>query len=125
MAKDWSRLVALAERLIENYGREVTLYKKSNVFTDASKPWLGPVDRISSDTISVTAKAVFIDGGMSETRKDEELIRRNKKKFIVFTETDIRDFSSILDDGKIWQVDSISILKPGTTTIVFEVMVKQ
>lgn len=49
VTKDWSKAAATAKRLIEKYGRTITIYKKSETPLDPEMPWLGPEDNVTDD----------------------------------------------------------------------------
>lgn len=130
MSKDWSSTAALAQRLIGEYGREISLFKKSETPVDSSKPWLGPADQVGSDTTEVVASAVFVqadnDFAFGADFFDAlGLARRSQTRFIVYSTTDLTGFDTIQDGTSIWKIDIVRMLKPGDTVLLYDIEVKQ
>jgi hypothetical protein len=120
---------AIAKRLIEANGRDVTLLDSGSTLFDATKPWLGVTDNFNEATATkITAKAVFID--YKEQVIDGELIKRGMKRCLVaFTglssQVDVSNFEGIDDGAVVWKIEGVKIVQPGTSVVIYEFMVSQ
>ena len=126
---DYVNMQAIAKRLIEANGRDVTLLDSGSTLFDATKPWLGVTDNFNEATATkITAKAVFID--YKEQVIDGELIKRGMKRCLVaFTglssQVDVSNFEGIDDGAVVWKIEGVKIVQPGTSVVIYEFMVSQ
>jgi hypothetical protein len=120
--------IALAQRLIEKKGRQVTFEKLSGTVADATRPWKGAGTPTTEKTVK--RKAVFL---IHEGRRDlgyfgidEELLKRVEQIVLVAPGTvDLTDFNSITDGSQRYVVDWQRVLRPGDPTILFVFGVKR
>ena len=59
-ATDWTELVATAQGLIDDNGRDVTLIRFNQTPGDANKPWAGPDDPRTTPDATTTVKGCFV-----------------------------------------------------------------
>lgn len=120
---NYTRALALAVRLIEKNGREVTFQTLSATPVDADKPWNGPAEPTVS--ASKKSKAVFLaHTGSIELGKmfvDNELLKRVDEVALVAGSVVISDYHRVLDESKLWRIDWIRELKPASTTVLYAV----
>ena len=132
MAFDYTPIKAVAENLIENFGRSLTLVIRDTTPDNASQPWKGPADP-GTDIIKV-AIGVNVDPisdsffGTEFTDEEGKLIRRTGKA-ILFAENSVAGFDmtlvDLLIDGSVtYKVDRVNVLDPGDTPILYEVDIK-
>lgn len=127
MATDYTEFAQLAQELISENGRTVTLQKLDATAADASKPWKGA----GAPTVaqSKAVPAVFVPPSGSGLGRDivkEELLDRVEQVALVApTDVSLEDFHTILDDGVRWNIDWAQVLKPGPTVVLYVFGVKR
>lgn len=121
----------LAERLIEENGRTISLVRRDQGNpTDPAKPWRGSTE---ADEITVVVKGVFIE--YEKMDFDGSLVRRGDKRLLVAAKsvTDessasnlkIEDYDHVLDAGVRWKIITAELIEPGDLRIMFDIQVRQ
>ena len=121
----------LAERLIEENGRTISLVRRDQGnLTDPAKPWRGSTE---ADEITVVVKGVFIE--YEKMDFDGSLVRRGDKRLLVAAKsvTDessasnlkIEDYDHVLDGGVRWKIITAELIEPGDLRIMFDIQVRQ
>ena len=130
MALDYANFRLLAERLINENGRSMTLTRKDQDNpTDPTKPW-----RTSTEVaeISFPVVGVFIDYEKDEV--DGTLILRGDKRVLVAakdiddqspTNTKVEDYNSITDGTVVYRIINAQVIEPGDTRILYDLQVRQ
>ena len=116
---DLSLQVAIAQRLITAYGRPVTFEKLGAPVGDP------PVPEIVA---SLPTDAVFVGpAGLGFAAQSSELLRRALQIALVSPgeDADLGIFTQIKDEGLIWRIEGVEILRPGAQTILGYVSVKR
>ncbi len=118
-AFDYSDLVATADELLQEFGRQVTFIRTATTPTDATKPWRGEV--VMDDT-TLTGVWAAIVPFMSEDDKDS--VRYGIKMVIVsgssFPSNDAETFDRLVDaDGGSWHLHDCDIVDPGGTRVLY------
>lgn len=124
MPEDISDMVATAQELIAEFGREITLQHPYAGALDPTKPWRGSPG-ISYNTISVIG--VFVKSKMTAP-VGEILLRGQQTVLVAPTQNadDLTEFTEVVDtDGTIWIVSSLNEVNPGGTTVLWEFTVKR
>ncbi len=134
MAINYTRMAALADRLIGDHGRPVTLRQSSATLADVTKPWRGSIAPATEDSpgVEVVAIGLFVnpsdrdDWGHIERNDNGTLLKRGEKHCIVAeTElnplTDVSRFETLRDDNnnQVWNILDVIILEPGPTRIMY------
>jgi len=122
---DYTELLAIAQELIEEYGRAVTLTGQAKAPATASKPWEGP------STIASTPLALFGCFVPPNTVREFGLtalgLGTEFKDLITFSQqimicspgsTDISDYTNLVDGGVTWGIIGQQVLKPGPTVVL-------
>ena len=130
MVKDYTNIAETAQRLVDKYGRSITLKRHSETPADASKPWEGP-DK-SSPAAEVTTKGVFVSPGegakLGLAVESDDLLQRSEQIAIVApgpSETeDLATFDE-LEDTEIWRVVKANKLQPAGTAILYFIGVRR
>ena len=79
MALDYTSFQNLAERLIEENGRTISLVRRDQANpTDPAKPWRGSTE---ADEITVVVKGVFVE--YEKMDFDGSLVRRGDKRVLI------------------------------------------
>lgn len=112
MAYDYTNIYNTAVRLIDKFGRNVTLRT-----TTTSGTSFDPV----VNEIDTTIKAVSTKFNASEI--DGTLIQQNDKKLITYDE--VNDQQKIVDDGISYEVINVDTINPGDTKIIYMVQIRR
>lgn len=121
-----------AERLIAKHGRPMKVRKLSRTPADSAKPWRGPdPDPADGFEFDVDAKGVVVDWTEEEveadqTRRDSQRLLIAAKPHVLGTPpVDLKTADGLLDEGRVYSLSRASLLKPGTTAILYEFQVRQ
>ena len=122
----------LAERLIEENGRNLSLVRRDQGNpTDPAKPW-----RTSTETAEIT---VVVKGVVVEFDKEDfdgSLVRRGDKRILIADKSvidegggavnlQIEDYDHVLDGTVRWKILDANTIDPGDTRIMFDLQVRQ
>lgn len=117
---DYSKFVALAQRLIAKRGRAVTMRELSNASSDASKPWKGT--GAPTVKVEVPTTAVFLDPKGSDIKsivKDDDMLKRVTDVALVAPNVvDLRNMTQLVD-GKAMKIEWVQVLQPGDTVCLY------
>ena len=124
-------LIATAQRLITENGREVTFVQFDSTPGDANKPWNGPTDPRAAPDSTLVLDAVFVAAGaagglgLSETVSD--LLKRSDQIMIISpgASADMSIYQEVIDGGERWKVVGVETLKPGSSVLINYVGVKR
>ena len=123
---------ALAERLIELNGRDLSLVRRDQGNpTDPAMPWRGSTEAAE---ITVTVKGVFTE--FEKEDFDGSLVRRGDKRVLIAAKsvTDeggsaanlkIEDYDYVLDGAVRWKILTAELIEPGPLRIMFDLQVRQ
>lgn len=126
MAHDYTKNQATAKRLIEKYGRDVALHRKSDTPLDSAKPWRGP--NPATATLVGTVKAAIFP--YDEENIDGTLIRRgDERAWVAYTSLTppaaMEKLDTIIDGTIIYGVIKVNIIKPGDLVVAYEIQVRR
>ena len=130
MALDYENFRTLAERLIGENGRTLTLIKidRGNP-VDVSEPWRDSTDAAE---VLIPITGVFIEFETEDI--DGTQVRRGDKRVLVAAidveqankaAEDVENFDKILDGLVSWKIQSVEIIEPGSLTIMYDLHVRQ
>ena len=129
---DYAKFRSLAERLIEENGRVLSLVRRDQGNpTDPAKPWRGSTE---AATITVAVLGVVID--FEKEDFDGSLVRRGDKRILISDKSvideggsaanlQIEDYDHILDGTTRWKILGVSLIEPGDTRIMYDIQVRQ
>ena len=114
---NYTGLAATAERLIEAWGRDITIVKQGTNPVDDTKPWR---DNDEFKEASVPGKGVF--GDFSQLVDTDN--HTDETKHCIFAANndggyDLSKFNYILDGTTRWRISLAQALKPGDTKIMY------
>lgn len=122
----------LAVEMIAENGRAVKVRKLSRTPADPAKPWRGPAATAPDGfEFDVDAIAVIVDWTEEEieadqTRRDSQHLLIAAKPHVLGTPpVDLKTADALLDEGRVYSLSKASLLKPGTTAILYEFQVRQ
>lgn len=129
MARDWTSVITLANRLIERNGRPVQFVRNVQTISDTDKPWRN-TSSAGSDEIQ-TLNAVFVpDGsGLGFEAKDMNLFREAEQIAIVAPELgstyDLTQYHQVVEaNGRQWRFSGVKMLQPGDTPLLWIIGMK-
>lgn len=130
MALNYANFRLLAERLINENGRTMTLTRQDQGnASDPTKPW-----RSSTGAAEISFPVV---GVVIEYEKDEvdgTLILRGDKRLLVAAKdiddaspanTKVEDYSKITDGAVVYRIINAQVIEPGDTRILYDLQVRQ
>lgn len=122
MGDFYTKAAATAQRMIEKYGRTVTLVSRSAVPTDVTKPWRGDTagDAVKTDVIAVEEQSTVENTPAS-------LLGRVRALYLVAFGTagvDLLGYSQLIDNGQVYEIEKIDALSPGPSTLMYSFYVK-
>jgi hypothetical protein len=124
---DYAAALALAVRLIDENGRDVTFQRLDATAADAAKPWKGPAAPTVAE--SLPKKAVFLPhtgaNSLGKDFIDESLLKRCEQLALIDGEDDLSVFHQLSDDGKVWRIEWLKELKPADITVLYAIGVKR
>ena len=122
---DTAPLIAVAQRLIQENGRQISLIQFNSTPQDANRPWRGPSadPRATPDsTLSLFAAFVPPSGARELGLRyvSETLLKRAEQIAIISpgANVDLSIFQEILDTGVYYKMDVLDVLKPGSATVL-------
>lgn len=133
MAGPHDEFADLAEELIAENGRPMTVRKLSRVPADSDKPWRGPA-ATTPDGYEFEVEAIGVVVDWTEEEYEEDQTRRGSKHLLIACKphlvtanppVDLMQADSLLDDGGVYSLSKGNTLKPGTTAIMYDFQVRQ
>jgi len=120
MAVDWSAFQSMADDLIGDVGRSVTLVKVLRAADDTDKPWRGPAE--SSVSSSLSATAVFF--GDVENDAPHGTTRSGRVESVLVASedlngSDLSTYDYLNDGGNLRRIVEALELKPGSTSVLW------
>lgn len=117
MSKDWSKTLATATRLIENYGRPVTLGKLVKTPAVTDEPWRGAQ---APPTLDPAASKVGMKGVATGLLRSlgEDFIKGLDNVIVVAGDFDAKAFDVVLDGESRWRIVKTETLAPGPTRLI-------
>lgn len=132
MALNYTNFRNLAERLIEENGREIDIVRRDQTtLTDPAKPW-----RDSTETATVTTTVIGVFLEFEKEDFDGTLVRRGDKRVLIAAKSvednttgslsvKVEDFDHVLDGGVRWKILDADLIEPGPLRIMYDVHVRQ
>lgn len=122
---DYSDLVASADELIQEFGRQVTFVKQSTTAFDATKPW-----RKENTTTDVTLTDVWAALVPYESEDDKDSVRFGIKMCLVsgssFPDNNGEAFDLLIEeDGAQWHLHDAQVVNPGGTRVLYIIKAEQ
>lgn len=129
---DYNRLAQTASRLIKNNGRSISFIKLNETSDDANEPWNGPADggetTLALNGVFVPPNTVRQFGitALGEGTEFIDLVTMSEQIIITFPgETDLREYTSVLDRAVRWGILGMQVLRPGEVTMLAFVGVRR
>ncbi len=132
MALNYTNFRSLADRLIGENGRSLTIVRRDQAnATDPAKPWR---DSTEANTISTPVTGVFIEYEKEDF--DGTLVRRGDKRVLIAVvdvedetagggNVKVEDYDHILDGTTRWKIITAETIEPGNLRIMYDLQVRQ
>ncbi len=128
MTYDYSRAARLAQRLIDRFGRTVSLVKPSSALLVPSRPWRGPdTDPDPGETITdfrsvvVTPNQVRIFDlpALGDASEFENLVKFTERIYVLFPgNINVSEYTHVLDQNSRYGISATQTLTPGETSVL-------
>lgn len=113
---DYTSLIATGLRLVQKYGRKMTLVQLSSTPADAAKPWQGTATPPAAATDgSLEVDAVFVGPIKS---LGEEFLKDVEEVALIVSATDLSGYHVVVDDSVRWNIVRHSSFKPGDSRVL-------
>lgn len=126
-AFDYSEFVVLANELITESGRPVTLYQLSAANADNAKPWRGA--GVATQINPVATYGAFVvpntsipteSRGLAFDWIDDDLLKRARELCLVPANgLDLTDYKELTDGGQLFKIIWGQAFKPGPTIVFY------
>lgn len=113
MTFDYSNAVATATRLISAYGRSMVLRST----TETGDPWAPVQSNVNTDIIGVSVE-------FRRSEIDGDVIRTDDKRILINSSVTPTLQDRIIDDSVDYSIVNIREVKPGGSTIFYDLQVR-
>lgn len=129
MAINYESMLALAQRLVGENGRSITVRLLNKEPADAAKPWRGAASPASPEggyaEVSLRAVSVMpnsmIELGLT-TLAPLDLAQRAEALYVVAPadpHVDITHYDEVVDGTKVYRITRVEELRPADTTLLY------
>jgi hypothetical protein len=127
LAKDYTKSLATAKRLIRNAGRQVTFLKVSGDSSDPAKPWLGASDPRGAPDATATVSCVAVQPGSTKSLgfsiENEDLLARTSQVLVCEPGEDdpenLHTYTLVQDGGHDHKITFVERLRPANLTLLY------
>lgn len=130
--KDYSKNLATARRLVQKFGRQVTLVKLKQTSSDSAKPWQAPTDARSAPDVSTVVSAAAVppssETALGLTARAPEIAKQVEQILIMepsTSDTLVEDHNLVIDQGKEFKILDIEKLQPAGVALLYYVWIGQ
>lgn len=119
---DYEEFAELAQELIGESGRPITMQKLSASIADPAMPWKGPgaPTLLASQATMGTFVELFSFIKLGLETIDNELLKRSEQVVMVPPGTvDVEKYDLILDGSVLWKIEWARVLKPGPDVVLY------
>ena len=132
MAKDYTKTIATAQRLITKFGRSITFVSFDETLGEAAKPWKGATAPRGAGATTLILDAVSVEprslDELGRSTAIDDLVKRSEQIMIVSpgSAVSLESFEEIIDDDTSrWKIVGLERLRPGTEILLYFVGVKR
>ncbi len=129
MARDWTSVINLANRLIATNGRSVQFVKEVQAVADAAKPWRSTASDATDEVQTLNAVFVPDGAGLGFDAADTDLFRDATQIAIVAPELgatyELDTYHQVVEaNGRQWRYSGVKKLQPGTVPLLYIIGMK-
>ena len=117
MSKDWTKTVALADRMITNFGRTITLAKLATTPATTGEPWQAATTPPALGALVDQRECKGVATGRLQSL-GEDFLKGLDNVIAVAGNFDPKGYDVIVDGESRWRVVRIETLKPGDVAIL-------
>lgn len=133
MAFNYTPLANTAKRLVEKFGRSVTLVKFAETPADPAKPWRGNLTPRDTPLASAALHMAFVQPSSAEELglNVEKFGLTDRQAQIAIMAPGASDstayehYDEVVDGTVRWKITEVEILKPGSTRMAYFFMVQR
>jgi len=130
MATFFEEMAAVAQELIDESGRDVTIIRWKQTAADASKPWEGPDDPRTDPDASDQVKGCFVPiggSGLGKDSVDEDALKRTGDVCLIGpgASFDLATANELIDGSVHKKITFVQTLKPADTVLMYYVGVER
>jgi hypothetical protein len=120
---DYAEVLVIAQELVTEFGKAVTLRRLNATPPDPDMPWRGPVDPRAVPAETLAVDAVFVEPSSQQmlgvNTQQLDWLKRAQQLAIVASSADLSVFQELVDtDSSVWRVVGVSTLNPGGTRLL-------
>lgn len=130
MADFYTEMAAVAQELIDENGRDVTVIRFKQAPADASKPWEGPDDPRTTPDATDIVKGCFVPvsgSGLGKETIDADALKRTGDVCLIGPGAgfDLATADELIDGSVHKKITFVQTLKPATTVLIYYVGVER
>jgi len=120
-----TEMAAVAQELIDDNGRDVTLIRFKQTPADGAKPWEGPDDPRTTPDATTTVKGCFVPmgPGLGITITDVDLLKRTAEVCLIGPGAgfDLATANELIDGSVHKKITFVQTLKPAAVVLLYYV----
>ena len=126
MSEFYDEMIAVAQELIEEFGRPVTLQKLGKATTGSPTPWTGPGSPTVIESLPVAACFVPPSGlDLGKLGITDDMLKRVSQVALVSPIQENLERMDTLLDNVVYKVEWVQVLKPADQTVLYAFGVKR
>ena len=124
---DYDALALIAENLIKDNGRQITMFAEPRTKADTARPWRGPITDVADPDYVAPAELpifgvfappnqvrIFNLSSLGKGTEFIDMLAFSEQIIIAYPqEVDLTPYNAVLDDGSKWGVTAYQQFKPG------------
>lgn len=127
---DYIEMATVAQELVDDNGRNVTIIRWKQTAADATKPWEGPDDPRGTPDATDSVKGCFVSmegSGLSKETIDEDALKRTGDVCLIGpgASFDLATANELIDGSVHKKITFVRTLKPADTVLLYYVGVER
>jgi len=127
---DYVEMAAVAQELIDDNGRDVTLIRFKQAPADANKPWEGPDNPRTTPDATTTVKGCFVPlagSGLGKDTLDADILKRTNEVCLIGPGAgfDLATADELIDNSIYKKITFVKTLKPAATVLLYYVGIER
>jgi hypothetical protein len=127
---DYTEMASVAQELIDDNGRDVTIIRFGQTPADSNKPWKGNTTPRATPDATDTVKGCFVPlagSGLGIDTIDSDILKRTEEVCLVGPGAtfDLRTADEVQDGSVYKKVTFVQMLKPADTVLMYYIGVER
>lgn len=123
---DYTAMAAMAQEMVDDNGRTVTMIRWKQAPADASKPWEGPDDPRGTPDATDTVVGCFVPlsgSGLAKETIDGDALKRTREVCLIGPGAgfDLATANEMIDGSVHKRITFVQTLKPADTVLLYYV----